>query len=160
MTEVAENGTLIALDAGVRETGWAVFCNGQIEATGTIAVRSRHRVDASVRVAHLIESLDSLMDRWNPDAVACSQPTGIGWKVPALVLLDEALAEWSTGHRLGLYSYTAQEVRTAVAGHPNASRGDLGYAVMMRFGLIGLSKTTHEWEAIAIGGYHLRRWAN
>lgn len=149
----------MALDAGVRETGWAVFSDGQIEATGTIAVRSRHRIDASVRVAHLIEALDDLMTRWKPDAVACSQPTGIGWKVPALQLLDTSLAEWSEGHRLCLYSYTAQEVRTAVAGHPNASRGDLGYAVMMRFGLIGQSKTTHEWEAIAIGGYHLRFWA-
>jgi hypothetical protein len=31
---------LIALDAGVRETGWAVFSNGQIEATGTIKLRA------------------------------------------------------------------------------------------------------------------------
>jgi len=75
-------------------------------------------------------------------------------------LLDSALAEWSAGHRLGVYSYTATEVRTAVAGHPNASLGDLGYAVMIRFGLIGHSKTTHEWEAVAIRGYLLRRRAH
>ena len=150
--------TLIALDAGVRETGWAVFDRDEIQATGFITLKSRHRIEASIRIAHLIESLDQLVGDWKPDAIACCQPTGIGWKVPALELLDGALSQWSSRHKLCWYSYTSQEVRAAVAGHPNASRGDLGHAVMMRFGLIGHSKSTHEWEAIAIGGYHLKRW--
>ncbi len=158
MSDAESVAILIALDAGVRETGWAVFDREDIQATGSIALRSRHRIDASARIDHLIASLDQLVRDWRPDAVACCQPTGIGWKVPALELLDSALAEWSARHQLCLYSYTSQEVRAVVAGHPNASRGDLGYAVMMRFGLIGHSKTTHEWEAIAIGGYHLKRW--
>ena len=151
--------TVIGLDAGVRETGWAVFSQGEIRATGSIALRSRHRIDASTRVEHLVDALDQLVAEWQPEAVACCQPTGIGWKIPALELLDAALSDWSTRHQLCLYSYTAQEVRTAVAGHPNASRGDLSHAVMVRFGLIGQSRTTHEWEAIAIGEYHQNRWA-
>lgn len=151
--------TVIGLDAGVRETGWAAFSRGEVRATGSIALRSRHRIDASDRVAHLIECLDRLVADWEPEAIACCQPTGIGWKMLALELLDAALADWSARHRLCLYSYTAQEVRAAVAGHPNASRGDLSLAVMARFGLIGHCKTTHEWEAIAIGEYHLNRWS-
>ena len=158
MPRCIDDGTLMALDAGVRETGWAVFEQGQIKATGVISMPSRNRVQASVRVGHLVQCLDDLVARWSPEVVACSQPTGIGWRVPALELLDSALAQWSRKHRLFLYSYTSQEVRSAIAGHPNASRGDLGYAVMIRCGLIGHSKTTHEWEAIAIGDYHLRRW--
>ena len=71
-----------------------MFSDAQIEATGTIELRARHRIDVSVRVAHLIESLNDLMGRWNHDAVAYSQPTGIGWKVPALQLLESALVEW------------------------------------------------------------------
>ena len=39
-------------------------------------------------------------------------------------LLDSALAECSAGHQLGIYFYLAQDVRTAVAGHSNASRGE------------------------------------
>jgi Holliday junction resolvasome RuvABC endonuclease subunit len=109
-------------------------------------------------VNYLLECLDELVARWQPGEVACCQPTGIGWRMPALDLLDAALARWSGRHRLCLFAYTAQEVRTAVAGHPNASRVDLGYAVMTRFGLIGQGKTTHEWEAIAVGDYHLSRW--
>ena len=89
--------------------------------------------------------------------VAHSQPSGIHWPVPALELLDAALLEWSGRHRLRLHAYTAQEVRTAVAGHPNASREELAYAVMASLGLIGRAKTTHEWEAIAVGQFHLSR---
>ena len=55
------------------------------------------------------------------------------------------------------FSYTAQEVRSAVAGHPHASRDQLGYAIMLLLGLIGQGRSTHEWEAIAVGRYHLNR---
>ena len=55
--------------------------------------------------------------------------------------------------------YTSQEVREAMTGHPNASRDQLAYAVMVSLGLIGQAKTTHEWEALAVGYYHLTRGA-
>jgi Holliday junction resolvasome RuvABC endonuclease subunit len=150
---------LLALDTGIRETGWAVFHNGRVEATGAIAVPRRRGMSAAVKVEHLIKSLDGLAKQWQPDAVACCQPSGIGWRMTALELLDAALADWSHRHRLCLYAYTPQEVRTAIAGHPNVPRDQMGYAVMVRFGLIGQSKTTQEWEAIAVGHYHLTRWA-
>ena len=56
---------------------------------------------------------------------------------------------------LPLHAYTAQEVRSAIAGQTNASQDQLAFAVMERLGLIGLSKTPHEWEALAVGDYHL-----
>ena len=56
-------------------------------------------------------------------------------------------------------AYTSQEVREAMTGHPNASRDQLAYAVMVSLGLIGQAKTTHEWEALAVGQYHLTRGA-
>ena len=87
--------TLIALDAGVRETGWAVFDRDEIQATGSIALKSRHRIDAATRLSHLIECLDQLVSDWQAAVVACCQPTGIGWKAPALELLDGALTHWS-----------------------------------------------------------------
>ena len=150
---------LLALDAGVRETGWAIFHSGQPGDTGVIIMPGRRRVDAQVRIEHLVQCLDRLVEEWRPEAVAYSQPSGIHWPVPALELLDAVLADWSRRHRLGLYSYTAQEVRVAVAGHPNVSRDRLAYAVMLRLGLIGQGKTTHEWEAIAVGHHHLSRWS-
>jgi len=109
------------------------------------------------RVSHLLQSLDELTEKWNPKLVALCQPSGISWPVPALDLLLTSLAEWSAGRDLPQFSYTAQEVRTAIAGHPNASRDQLGYATMLLLGLIGQGRSTHEWEAIAVGHYHLAR---
>jgi Holliday junction resolvasome RuvABC endonuclease subunit len=150
-------GTLLALDAGVRETGWAIFRPDFPPATGLLGVASRRRLVPRVRVSQLLAGLDRLVEEWRPGGVAHCQPSGIRWPVPALDLLEAALADWSNRHRLCLYSYTAQEVRSAIAGQPNASRDKLAYEVMVRLGLIGESKTTHEWEALAVGHYHLTR---
>ena len=175
----SEAMTLLALDAGVRETGWAIFRthrpgaaplnhtgdnagnaagNAAGSDTGVIRLPRSRSLDAADRVAHLVKCLDGLVARWQPAAVAYGQPSGIRWPVPSLELLDTALVNWSAGHRLPLYTYSAQEVRAAIARHSHVPRDQLAYAVMSRLGLIGQSKTTHEWEALAIGYYHLCRW--
>lgn len=157
MTEPHDATTLLALDAGVRETGWAIFRpEGAIE-TGAIGTATRRRVDAESRVAQLVESLDLLVAQWQPVSVVHSLPSGIHWPVPALDLLQASLVQWSQKHGLAVHAYTAQEVRAAIVGHTNASRQQLAYAVMVRLGLIGQSKTTHEWEALAVGCYHRDR---
>ena len=115
------------------------------------------RVESEVRVSHLLQSLDELTEKWNPKLVALCQPSGINWPVPALDLLLTSLAEWSARRDLPQFSYTVQEVRTAIAGHPNASRDQLGYATMLLLGLISQGRSAHEWEAIAVGHYHLTR---
>lgn len=79
--------------------------------------------------------------------------------MPALDLLIASLATWSSERALPQFSYTAQEVKTAIAGHPNASRDQLGYAIMLLLGLIGQGRSTHEWEAITVGHYHRTRLA-
>ena len=150
---------LLALDAGVRESGWAVFEDGRTVTTGVIGVGTKRRTEAQVRVSQLVRSLDLLVERWRPNAVAHSLPSGIRWPVPALDLLSDNLAQWSRKHHLPVYAYTAQEVRESMAGHPNASRDQLAYAVMTCLGLIGQGKTTHEWEALAVGYYHFNQGA-
>jgi Holliday junction resolvasome RuvABC endonuclease subunit len=150
---------LFALDAGVRESGWAVFEDGRTVITGVIGLGTKRRADAEERVSRLMGSLDLLIEQWRPEAVAHSLPSGIRWPVPALDLLSDNLAQWSQRHHLPLHPYTAQEVREAMTGHPNASRDQLAYAVMVCLGLIGQGKTTHEWEALAVGHYHLIRGA-
>ena len=156
--QTLEDQTLLAIDAGVRETGWAIFQSEGLNSTGVIAVPGRGRVKGAVRVAHLIEGLDGLVAQWQPGAVACCQPSGINWSIPSLELLNSALCRWAPRHGLRLYNYSTQEVRSAIAGHPNASRDQLGYAIMVRLGLIGQGKTTHEWEAVAAGYYHRTRY--
>ena len=159
MTVDFAHPVLLALDAGVRETGWAVFKDGEVIESGVTGLSTRRKLDPAVRVSHLIESLDELASQWKPQAVALCQPSGINWPVPALDLLISSLAGWAAERGLPQFSYTAQEVRTAIAGHPNASRDQLGYAIMLLLGLIGQGRSTHEWEAIAVGHYHQTRKA-
>ena len=135
--------TLLALDAGVRETGWAVFRSAhrdganRMDETGIISLPRSIKVDGAARVKHLVRCLDELVSRWNPANVAYGQPSGIRWPVPSLQLLDDALVNWSANHRLPLYTYSAQEVRTAIAGHSHVPQDQLAYAIMARLGLIG-----------------------
>ena len=157
MNGVGAKATLLALDAGVRETGWAVFgppATQAVPATGIIKAPSPRKTDVPTRLAHLIQRLDLLVDEWAPALVVHSLPSGIHWPVPSLELLEEALDSWSNRHNLPLQAYTAQQVRSAITAKPNASRDPLAFAVMERLGLIGLSKTSHEWEALAAGEYH------
>ena len=155
MTMGGVRETLLALDAGVRETGWAIFGPADIPVTGIIKAPAPRKADVQTRVAHLIQRLDGLVDEWAPRTVVHSRPSGIHWPVPSLELLEAALAEWSRRHNLPVHAYTAQEVRSAIAGQTNASQDQLAFAVMERLGLIGLSKTHHEWEALAVGDHHL-----
>lgn len=151
--------TLLALDAGVRETGWAVYLPDRMVSTGVIKLSRSRRLDTAGRVSHLVRCLNDLVAQWQPVAVAYGQPSGIRWPTPSLELLDNALVNWSAGHRLPLYTYSAQEVRAAIARHSHVPPDQLAYAIMRRLRLIGASKSTHEWEALAIGYYHLSRWA-
>ena len=80
----------------------------------------------------------------------------MNWRVPGRDQLEQALLGWTDSTGLPLIVYAAPEVRAAVAGQPNASKDALGYAVMLRLGLIGQSRATAEWEAIAVGYYHLQ----
>ena len=101
--------------------------------------------------------MDELTEVWNPKLVALCRLSGINCPVPALDLLLTSFAEWSAGRDLPQFSYTAQEVRIAIDGHPNASQDQMGYATMLLLGLIGQGRSTHEREAIAVGHYHLTR---
>jgi len=157
---ITEANVLLALDAGLGETGWAIMHRQKVIQSGLIQIPGRRRLDAASRISQLLENLDQLAAEWRPEAVAHSRPSGIHWPVPALELLESSLLRWCRDLDLPLHAYTAQEVRGAVTGHPNASRDQLAYAVMAGLGLIGQAKSTHEWEAIAVGQYHLSLCGN
>ena len=151
------SSALLALDAGVRKTGWAILGSGRQVNTGMIGMKGRRGIDAPARLTHLVANLDHLADEWRPAAVAHSRPSGIHWPVPALELLETALFDWCLRRDLPIYAYTTQEVRNAATGHTNSSKDELAYAVMVGLGLIGAEKNAQEWEAIAVGCYHMAK---
>ena len=102
-----EPTVLLALDARVRETDWAVFKSDEVIESGVTGLSTRRKVEPGVWVSHLLQSWDELTEKWNPKLVALCQPSGINWPVPTLDLLLTSLAEWSAGRELPQFSYTA-----------------------------------------------------
>ena len=145
---------LLALDADTRETGWAIFVGHTLSDSGIIATAGRAG-SAKIRIASLLLALDELVERFAPDEVAWCQPTGLRWDVPALALLETELAQWARQAGRPLAPYPSATIRQGVAGHARASRQSLAFAAMTALGLVGADKSTHEWEAVAAGAYHL-----
>ena len=151
----SECGLLLALAPGLRQTGWAVLDGPTVARSGVVGLNSSRKMDPGDRIAHQLDALSSVVVRWPAVCAVRSKAGGINWRVPGLEQLDDALHIWTSDLGIPLLGYTTQEVRAAVAGQPNASREALCYAIMRRLGLIGQSRATAEWEAIAVGYYHL-----
>ena len=148
--------TLVALETGMRETGWAVFIDGNLWETGAITCPKGQDMDVSRRVKAIVQGLDELVQVWQPQEVAYKEPFRNQWPVPGLDDLRTALADWARRHNLSVYLYTPREVRAGIVGKANAPKEDLAYAIMKRCGLVGVAKSTVEWEAVAAGDYHMQ----
>ena len=121
-----------------------MFESKRLLQTGVIVSPKRNGMEGKDRIASLMAELDHLTEQDHPEAVACCQPSGINWTVPSIQLLEESLADWAQSREINFFTYTTQEIRTAIAGFANASADRLGYAIMVRLGLIGQKRTTHE----------------
>lgn len=150
----SQEGLLLALSTGLRETGWAVFQGAAVAASGVVGLKTSRKTDPSVRICRQLEGLTAVLSRWQAPCAARSKPSGVNLRAPGLDLLDASLRQWADGLDISLFDYTTQEVRAAVAGLPNASKDAQCYAIMRKLGLIGQSRSTPEWEAIAVGHYH------
>ena len=139
---------------GLRETGWAVFDGGAFMDSGLVGLKSTERLEPSVRIAHQLDSFDSIAQCWRIGSVARVRTGRVNLRPPGLEQLDEGLRRWACGLGMPVAEYTSREVRAAVAGQPSASRDAQCYAIMQRLGLIGQSRATAEWEAMAVGYHH------
>jgi len=74
MNVTAEVPALLALDAGIRETGWALFKNGEVIENGVTGLSTRRKVEPEFRVSHLIRSLNVLASQWQPQIVTLCNP--------------------------------------------------------------------------------------
>ena len=156
MNEENESSMLLALDPGVRESGWAVFRGRAVAASGVIGLKTSQKMDPGLRIDHLLGSLEVLNEQWRLSTAVQCRPE-LNWPTPAAAQLKRRLAGWAEVQGISLTSYPTKEVRRAVTGNLNASTDQLGYAVMLQLGLIGQGRSTREWGAIAVGHYHLTR---
>ena len=155
MTSHGSPSVLLAVDASMGGSGWAMFSSRDVVATGVIGAKVKRGAQAEARLSRLTRELDLLVHRSRPREVAYSLPSGIHWPVPALDLLRHRMEGWSKKHGLPAFVYAAEEVRAAIGGHSRVSQDKLAYEVMAMLGLIGQSRTVHEWKALAVGCCHL-----
>ena len=156
-------GPLLALYPNLRQTGWAVFGARTYEGTpvsflaagGTVGPGLRTKMEPRERIAHQLQSLTAVARQWRPRYAVCSWPGGMDWVSAGMLQLEEHLRRWAESQSLPIVGYPAPEVRTALAGKSNASKGALAYSVMERLNLVGENRSALEWEAIAAGYHHL-----
>lgn len=126
--------------------------------TGVIVAHDRpRRVEVWERIKAIEIELDRMAKTWHPEEVACGKPSHIQlpYQREGAEMLNSTLYEWARVHKLPLFSYPVREIRTAILGRGNGGKEELTYVVMTRWGLLGEGKSTHEWNAIAVGDYHL-----
>ena len=87
-------------------------------------------MEPSDRIAHQLDALTGIANRWQAACAIRIKADGINWRVPGLEQLDDALHTWAHGLGIPLLDYTTREVRATVAGQPNASRDAVCYAIM------------------------------
>lgn len=163
-TASRSTGPLLALYPNLRQTGWAVFGVRSREGTpapflaasGTVGPGLRTKMEPRERIARQLQSLTAIAEQWRPRCAVCGWPGGMDWGAAGMLLFEEHLRQWAESRGLPLVDYPAPEVRAALAGKPNASKGALAYSVMERLNLVGENRSALEWEAIAAGYHHLR----
>ena len=157
---------LLAIDAGTRKTGWAVFSreassntddsdtagsdhsepppspypHWDLVETGVIIAHPRLReTELSERVRGILDALDNIVDRWDPQEVACGKPSPMQLvrQQEGMEKLGVALERWAREHKLRMCRYPHRDIRSALSGRPNAAKEELAYAVMARWGLLG-----------------------
>ena len=155
---------LLTLYPNLRQTGWAVFDARihretpmpRLASSGTVGPGLRTKMAPRERISHQLQSLTTIKESWGPSRIVCSWAGGMNWGADGVRQLERDLHRWAGVMGLPIASIPAPEVRTAIAGKPNAPKEALAYSVMSRLNLVGQYRSAAEWEAIAAGYYYLQ----
>ena len=132
----------------------------KIVETGVIIAHPRpQRVEVATRVKAIQGELERMVAAWDPQEVACGKPSPmqLPQQQAGVEMLRRALERWAQEHDLPLYYHQLKDIRSAMLGRAIGASQELAFAVMNRWGLLGEARTTAEWNAIAVGDYHLCR---
>ena len=176
---------IISIDPSTTVTGWAVFSHEPPEyedgeyqdgaeqasltspdeswllvETGIIIAHNRpKRVEVSERIQAIKDELTRMVAKWQPIEVACGKPVALQlpYQQQGIEMLGITIENWAAELDLSYHVYHLREVREAILGRATAAKEELAYAVMNRWSLLGIGKSSHEWCAIAVGDHHLAR---
>jgi Holliday junction resolvasome RuvABC endonuclease subunit len=154
--------TILALDPGLREFGYAVLRGPRLVAGGVMALRS---LPPSRRAAHARAAVTHWLRSYRPSAVVVERvyrhPTG---RLRDLYLLTRAFARMARQQRIAVTFYAAQTVRKTLVGDGWASKRRVADLVVARYPALRIYRTQdRQWkerywqnyfDAIALALHH------
>ena len=153
-------GRVLGVDPGLTRCGYAVMVagpSGSAQALALGVLRTDKDNDTPSRLAILQADIESLLDEFQPAAVAVERVffqnnvrTAIGVAQASGVVLAAAARRGCA-----VAEYTPSQVKDTVAGWGGADKAQVQRMVQMRLGLAGLPKPADAADAAAIALCHL-----
>jgi Holliday junction resolvasome RuvABC endonuclease subunit len=123
--------TILALDPGLRDLGYAVLRGRRLVTSGVLGLR---RTPKGERLASARKHLGSWLQTHRPDVVVVEKtyPHPVPW-LDQLHQLSRSARNLATRRRAAFAMYSPQRVRQTVAGNGKAKKPEVAIAVAHRF---------------------------
>jgi len=152
---------VLGIDPGTADTGYGVVesAGARLRALAEGVIRTRAGVPLERRLASIHASVEELIDRHRPEAIAVEE-LYFGTNVRTAFAVGQARGVvLSCAGRRGLpvRSYTPQQVKGAVCGHGRAGKEQVGRMVARLLGLAAPPSADHAADALAVAICDLNR---
>jgi crossover junction endodeoxyribonuclease RuvC len=152
---------VLGIDPGTADTGYGVVesAGSRLHALAEGVIRTRSGVPLERRLAAIHASVEELVDRHGPHAVAVEELYfGINARTAFAVGQARGVVLLCAGQRgLPVRSYTPQQVKGAVCGHGHAGKEQVGRMVARLLGLAAPPSADHAADALAVAICDLNR---
>ena len=162
------SGPILGIDPGLQRTGYAILsdCNGPQEARVTEAgvVRLVRQLSLEQRLAHLDESLGTLIANHRPAALICEELYAHYRHPRTAILMAHArgvILALAARSGLQVTPVTATRVKKMLTGSGRATKAQVQRAIAVTLGLATIPEPDDVADALAIAlcGLRLRRQA-
>ncbi len=149
---------VLGIDPGVANTGYGVVAQqrGRLVALDGGVVETAPGVDAARRLATIHERIGTLIDEYEPDAVAL-EDLYFGANARSAFAVGQArgVVMLAAGQRgVPCASYTPQQVKGAVCGNGRAAKDQVQRMVQALLSLEELPRPDHAADALAVAICH------
>jgi crossover junction endodeoxyribonuclease RuvC len=152
---------VLGIDPGTADTGYGVVesVGARLSALAEGVIRTRAGVPLERRLAAIHASVEELIDRHRPEAIAVEE-LYFGTNVRTAFAVGQArgVVLLCAGRRgLPVRSYTPQQVKGAVCGHGRAGKEQVGRMVARLLALATPPSADHAADALAVAICDLNR---
>jgi crossover junction endodeoxyribonuclease RuvC len=152
---------VLGIDPGTADTGYGVVqsAGSRLRALADGVIQTRPGVPLERRLADIYASVEELLERHRPDAIAVEQ-LYFGANVRTAFAVGQArgVVLLAAGQRgIPARSYTPQQVKSAVCGHGRAAKDQVARMVAQLLGLAAPPVPDHAADALAVAICDLNR---